>query len=87
MNALSIISLLALGFGLGLKHAIEADHLAVVSNIVSERKSVWSASLVGGLWGIGHTISLFIAGIAVILHIQISERTHGTCHARISRIA
>lgn len=76
MNTLSIFSLLALGFGLGLKHAIEADHLAAVSTIVSERKNIWSASLVGGLWGIGHTISLLIAGVVVIfLHIQISERT------------
>jgi high-affinity nickel permease len=76
MDTLSTISLLVFGLGLGLKHAIEADHLAAVSTIVSERKSILSASLVGGLWGVGHTISLFIAGVVVIfLHIQISERT------------
>ena len=75
MNSVSAISLLALGFALGLKHATEADHLAAVSTIVSDRKSVWSASLVGGLWGIGHTISLLVAGVAVIaLHFEISDR-------------
>jgi ABC-type nickel/cobalt efflux system permease component RcnA len=74
MNLVSMISLLAFGFALGLKHATEADHLAAVSTIVSDRKSLWSASLVGGLWGLGHTIALFIAGIAVIqLHLKISE--------------
>jgi sulfite exporter TauE/SafE len=74
MTALSIFWLLIVGFGLGLKHATEPDHLAAVSTIVSERKNLWSASLVGGLWGVGHTISLFIAGILVILlHFQISE--------------
>jgi len=75
MDILSTTWLLALGFGLGLKHAIEADHLAAVSTIVSERKSVWSASLVGGLWGIGHTVSLFIAGVMVMLfRFEISDR-------------
>lgn len=75
MNNMSAISLLTFGFALGLKHATEADHLAAISTIVSDRKSVWSASLVGGLWGVGHTISLFAAGIAVIvLHFEISER-------------
>jgi ABC-type nickel/cobalt efflux system permease component RcnA len=75
MNTVSVFSLLAVGFGLGLKHAIEADHLAAVSTIVSERKSLWRASLVGALWGLGHTISLFIAAVAVILfHFEIGER-------------
>jgi sulfite exporter TauE/SafE len=75
MNTVSAISILGFGFLLGLKHATEADHLAAVSTIVSERKSIWSASLVGGLWGIGHTASLFVAGMAVIvLHFEISER-------------
>ncbi|MEO6392185.1 MAG: hypothetical protein ABIP75_10060 [Pyrinomonadaceae bacterium] len=73
---LSAVSVLGLGFLLGLKHATEADHLAAVSTIVSERKSLLGSSLVGGLWGLGHTISLFIAGIVVILlHLKIGERT------------
>src|ERR1051326_8312803 len=73
MNPLSVLSLLAFGFGLGLKHATEADHLAAVSTILSDRKSLWSASLIGGLWGLGHTISLLLAGLAVIvLHFEIS---------------
>jgi len=76
MSEASIISLLALGFILGLKHAIEADHLAAVSTIASERRSLWSSTLVGALWGVGHTISLLIAGIVVIvLHFQINDRT------------
>lgn len=75
MNTVSVFSLLAVGFGLGLKHAIEADHLAAVSNIVSDRKSLWRASLVGALWGLGHTISLFVAAVAVLLlHFEIGER-------------
>ena len=76
MNSLPVVSILALGFVQGLRHAVEADHLAAVSAIVSERRSVWGSSLVGGLWGVGHTISLLVAGVAVILfHFEIGERT------------
>lgn len=68
--------ILGFGFLLGLKHATEADHLAAVSTIVSERKSLWSSAFIGGLWGLGHTISLFIAGVFVLLlDYRISETT------------
>ncbi len=71
---LTTYSLLFLGFVLGIRHATEADHLAAVSTIVSERKGLMSASIVGGLWGVGHTISLFAVGLIVILlKLQISE--------------
>ncbi|HEY0407906.1 MAG TPA: hypothetical protein VGC89_19375 [Pyrinomonadaceae bacterium] len=75
MSSFSTGSILFFGFLLGLKHAVEADHLAAVSTIVSERKSLLSSALVGGLWGVGHTISLVVAGVVVILfHYEISER-------------
>ena len=71
---LSTLSVLLIGFLLGLQHAVEADHLAAVSTIVSEKKSIFAASIVGGLWGVGHTISLFLVGLIVIfLKFQISE--------------
>lgn len=71
---LSTFSILLIGFVLGLQHAVEADHLAAVSTIVSEKKNLWTASLVGGMWGIGHTISLFAVGALVIfLKLRISE--------------
>lgn len=72
----STFTILTLGFFLGLKHAIEADHLAAVGTIVSEKKNVWSSVFVGGIWGLGHTISLFVAGIFVLmLNFEISEQT------------
>ena len=71
---LTTYSILLLGFVLGLRHATEADHLAAVSTIVSEKKGLMSASIVGGLWGVGHTIALFAVGLVVILlKLQISE--------------
>lgn len=66
---------LGLGFVLGLKHATEADHLAAVSTIVSEKRSVKQSAVVGAMWGIGHTISLLVAGFLVLsLGLVIPER-------------
>ncbi len=70
----SAAAILGLGLVIGLRHALDTDHLAAVSTIVSERKNLFSSILIGGLWGIGHTVSLLIAGVAVIfLHVQIEK--------------
>src|SRR5256714_15584589 len=75
MSDVSIISILAFGFVLGLKHAVEADHVAAVSTIASEHPSIIGSSFVGAIWGIGHTILLFIGGaLIVLLHVEISSR-------------
>lgn len=69
----SVIGTLALGFALGLKHALDADHIVAVSTIVGRHRSIWKSSLVGAVWGMGHTASLFAAAVAVIvLRITIS---------------
>src|SRR5947209_19222188 len=69
-------TVLGLGFILGLRHALDPDHLVAISTIAGEHKSLKKASLVGTFWGLGHTASLLIAGIAVIiLKLQISETT------------
>ena len=75
MTAVSVDSLLALGFVLGLRHAIEADHLAAISTIVTERRSLLSSLLVGASWGFGHTLALLIAGVGVLLlRYQMTDR-------------
>ena len=79
---LTTFSMLAIGFVLGLQHATEADHLAAVSTIVSEKKNLLTASIVGGLWGVGHTISLFTVGLLVVfLKLQISESVEAKLEA------
>lgn len=78
----SIFAVLVIGFVIGLYHAVEADHLAAVSAIVSDKKNVFVSTLVGGLWGVGHTISLFIVGLLVIfLKLQISESVEAKLEA------
>jgi nickel/cobalt exporter len=61
------LAVLALGLIFGLKHATEVDHVVAVSTIVSEHRNLKRAALVGGLWGMGHTASLIVVGIFVLL--------------------
>ncbi|MBI4551518.1 MAG: sulfite exporter TauE/SafE family protein [Candidatus Latescibacteria bacterium] len=71
----AIGSTLGLGFVLGLKHALDADHLVAVTTIVSERKGVFGSSLVGALWGLGHTAALLVVGLVVVaLNLRIPDR-------------
>jgi ABC-type nickel/cobalt efflux system permease component RcnA len=71
----SIYAAFGLGLILGIKHALDADHLIAVSTIVSEHKNLKWASLIGAFWGLGHTATLFIVGLLVIgLRITIPER-------------
>jgi ABC-type nickel/cobalt efflux system permease component RcnA len=63
----SLLSIVALGFVLGIKHAIEPDHVIAVSTIASQSKKLFRSSLAGVFWGIGHTSTLFIVGIILIV--------------------
>lgn len=63
----SITAALAFGFVLGLRHALDPDHLVAVSTIVSEHKSVARSSLVGAFWGLGHTASLLALSVVILL--------------------
>ncbi|MGG1685148.1 urease accessory protein UreH [Pseudalkalibacillus sp. NRS-1564] len=63
----SLLSILVIGFLLGIKHAIEPDHVIAVSTIASKTRSLWKSSLAGVYWGIGHTTTLFLVGILLFL--------------------
>jgi ABC-type nickel/cobalt efflux system permease component RcnA len=67
LTSAGISAVLGLGLVLGLKHATEADHVVAVSTIVSEHRGVWRSVLIGGLWGAGHTVSLLIVGVGLLV--------------------
>lgn len=62
----SLYAAFVLGLILGIKHALDADHVIAVSTIVSEHQSLKWASLIGAFWGLGHTVTLFVVGLLVI---------------------
>jgi hypothetical protein len=63
----SALSAAILGFLLGLKHATDADHVVAITTIVSREKSFARAAWIGGLWGIGHSLTVFIVGGALVV--------------------
>ena len=68
INVAAPTGILLLGLVTGLRHSIEADHVAAVLSVVaSNRKNIKRASMLGAIWGLGHTASLFVAGLVVLL--------------------
>lgn len=64
---ISLLSIIALGFFLGMRHATDPDHVIAVSTIVARHRSVRQAAVVGVLWGIGHTLTILAVGGGIIL--------------------
>ena len=78
LGSLSMLAVLSIGLVFGLKHATEVDHVVAVSTIVSQHRNVFHSALVGGLWGIGHTVSLLVMSVVVLsLRVAIPERVSG----------
>jgi high-affinity nickel permease len=63
----SIIGILILGFFLGMRHATDPDHVVAVMTIVTRQRGVAKAGVIGALWGMGHTLTIFLVGAAIIL--------------------
>jgi hypothetical protein len=62
----SLAAALGLGFVLGVRHALDADHIVAVAALVSQHRSLARSCLLGGCWGAGHTAALLAAAVAVI---------------------
>jgi len=62
-----IISLLLIGFIIGMRHALEADHVAAIASLATGSSSVKQTVWQGAVWGLGHTLTLFIFGSIVLL--------------------
>mgnify|MGYP002023662133 CR=1 FL=1 len=77
-----VMSALALGFLLGLKHATDADHVVAVSTIVSQYRNAWKGLWVGSSWGLGHTTPLLVLGIVILIFKEaVLERYEATAPA------
>jgi high-affinity nickel-transport protein len=56
-----------LGFVLGMRHALDPDHVVAVAALTARSRRTWSGAWLGAAWGFGHTITLTGAGAAIIL--------------------
>ena len=54
---------------LGLRHASDPDHLAAVTTLVAseKRKSIRKATFMGFSWGLGHSTTLVVIGLPLVL--------------------
>jgi ABC-type nickel/cobalt efflux system permease component RcnA len=64
---ISFLSIIAVGFFLGMRHATDPDHVIAVTTIVSRQRNLLKAAMTGIFWGIGHTLTIFAVGAAIIL--------------------
>lgn len=64
---IGFFSILAVGFFLGMRHATDPDHVIAVTTIVSNQRNRMRAALIGAFWGLGHTLTIFVVGAAIIL--------------------
>jgi high-affinity nickel permease len=66
-TVVNFISIIALGFFLGMRHATDPDHVIAVSTIVTRQRNLARAAWIGAFWGLGHTVTIFAVGAAIIL--------------------
>ena len=62
-----LLSMLALGFFLGVRHATDPDHVIAITTIVARHRATTAAVLIGTAWGVGHTLTLLVVGGGIVL--------------------
>ena len=63
----SFLSIVAVGFFLGMRHATDPDHMIAVTAIVTRQRQFSRAALIGAFWGAGHTLTILAVGAVIIL--------------------
>jgi ABC-type nickel/cobalt efflux system permease component RcnA len=62
-----LLALAGFGFVLGMRHATDADHVIAVTTILSRSRRFAHSTLIGALWGLGHTITVLVVGTLIIV--------------------
>ena len=75
LGEMGLFAALALGVILGMRHALDPDHVVAVSTIVGEYRNPLRSFWVGVSWGLGHTTTLLVIGlIIIVLQLTIPDR-------------
>jgi ABC-type nickel/cobalt efflux system permease component RcnA len=62
-----MFTVLSLGFLIGLRHALEPDHVFAVASLIYRTSSLKEGMKLGTTWGLGHTVILFLFGSLVLM--------------------
>lgn len=65
MNELGALAVF--GFLLGMRHATDADHVIAITTILNRTRRAADTTLIGALWGAGHTITVLTVGVLIIV--------------------
>jgi hypothetical protein len=69
------VSVLLIGFLLGIRHATDPDHLAAVATLAVRHHSLGQSLRHGIAWGVGHsTVLLLVGGVVLVLGTTIPDR-------------
>lgn len=80
-----LLTVSGVGFLLGLRHALDPDHVVAVTAIASERAGLRRASLVGACWGLGHAVSLTLAaGAILVLKLSVPDKLAAALEAAVA---
>lgn len=58
---------LGLGLLLGVRHALDPDHVVAMGTLVGREGKSSAAFRAGLSWGVGHTVSVLLFGVAIVL--------------------
>jgi high-affinity nickel-transport protein len=61
-----LLALAGFGFLLGMRHATDADHVIAVTTILSRSRRFLHSTVIGAIWGLGHTITVLVVGTLII---------------------
>ncbi len=64
---MTLVSLLLFAFLLGMRHATDPDHLVAVTTVLSRSAGLKPAALIGAFWGLGHSLSILVLGVAIVM--------------------
>jgi high-affinity nickel-transport protein len=62
-----LLTLAGFGFLLGMRHATDADHVIAVTTILNRSRRFLDATLIGAIWGLGHTLTVVVVGVLIIV--------------------
>lgn len=79
---MSLTAPLVAGGLLGVRHAVEADHLAAVATLVDDEDD--RPGLVGTSWGVGHALPVVALGLLLVgMGVRVSDGTFGAFEALV----
>jgi hypothetical protein len=64
---INFLAILTLVFFLWTRHAADPNHVIAITTIVSCVRNLYRSTIIGILWGVGHTLTILLVGGAIIL--------------------